>query len=110
MSSDSTSPLLCATCNQQAALATSLYCANCRDKQASQAHYHLTLPDGNKAEALDIMHALGHFNGYCYGAALAYLLRAPRKGTESEDLRKARFFINELLGESERNNGVSNNA
>ena len=38
---------------------------------------------------------------YCTGCAIKYLWRWKLKGG-SEDLRKARWYINELLGENER--------
>ena len=41
------------------------------------------------------------FRGYCKGAAQKYLWRERHKGGD-ESLRKARWYINELLGENER--------
>ena len=41
------------------------------------------------------------FRGYCKGAALKYVWRERHKGGD-ESLRKARWYINELLGENER--------
>lgn len=39
------------------------------------------------------------FVGFCLGNALKYLSRAGKKGDFSEDLAKARWYINRLLGE-----------
>ena len=41
------------------------------------------------------------FRGYCKGAAMKYVWRERHKGGD-ESLRKARWYINELLGENER--------
>jgi pyruvate dehydrogenase complex dehydrogenase (E1) component len=39
------------------------------------------------------------FQGFCLGNALKYLSRAGKKGDFSEDLAKARWYINRLLDE-----------
>lgn len=51
-------------------------------------------------ETIDYLQAkLTHdqFVGFCLGNALKYLSRAGKKGDFSEDLAKARWYINKLL-------------
>lgn len=60
-------------------------------------------PDHYKAggiETIDYLKAkLTHeeFVGYCKGNVLKYVSRSGRKGSAIEDLRKAQWYINELV-------------
>lgn len=51
----------------------------------------------NPYEAIKVIEAAGHGRGFCYGNALKYLLRAPHKGSELQDLKKARWYISRLI-------------
>ena len=39
------------------------------------------------------------FRAYCRGSAIKYLWRGPHKGTEQQDYEKARWYLNQLIGE-----------
>ena len=49
--------------------------------------------DDNPYEAIKVIEAAGWGEGFNRGNALKYLLRAGKKGSEVEDLRKARWYI-----------------
>lgn len=54
-------------------------------------------------EAIDaIRSALGPegFRAFCRGTAMAYLWRAPYKGTEATDYAKADFYVRRLISET----------
>jgi hypothetical protein len=53
-------------------------------------------------EAIEVIEAKGHGSGFCYGNALKYLMRAPYKGAELEDLRKARWYVERLIVKTEQ--------
>ena len=64
-----------------------------KDVIKSPSHYML---DGLNVEAIDVIKAvLGEdgFKAHCRGCALKYLLRADKKN-RTEDLKKARFYLN----------------
>lgn len=46
-------------------------------------------------EAITVIESVG--SGYCRGNALKYLCRAPHKGTEAADLRKAAWYVRRLV-------------
>ena len=46
-------------------------------------------------EAITVIESVG--SGYCRGNALNYLCRAPHKGTEAADLRKAAWYVRRLV-------------
>lgn len=50
-----------------------------------------------KFESIEVIEDQGHGRGFCYGNALKYLHRAPHKGREVEDLRKARWYVERLI-------------
>lgn len=55
-------------------------------------------------EAIDVLEAKmspEEFRAYLYGAILKYLLRCKYKGKELEDLRKALWYLNKLVGKHE---------
>lgn len=55
-------------------------------------------------EAIDVLEAKMspmEFRAYLYGAALKYLLRCKYKGKEVEDLNKAVWYLNKLVGKYE---------
>ena len=58
-------------------------------------HYNV-----GEIETIDYIEDQGHGKGFCYGNALKYLARAPHKGTEEADLRKALWYIERLLKEA----------
>jgi len=71
------------------------------DMVNNPAHYKLVLPDGEKIEAIDVIHAaLGPLQttAYCRGAAIKYLLRADKKKAYAQDLRKAAWYCSHAAG------------
>jgi cytidyltransferase-like protein len=48
-------------------------------------------------EVIDLIEENGYGNGFCYGNAIKYLLRAPHKGEEKQDLEKAIWYIRRLI-------------
>lgn len=53
--------------------------------------------DGSVAfEPIKVIEAWGWGEGFCYGNAIKYILRAPHKGSERADLEKARWYLNRL--------------
>jgi hypothetical protein len=52
-------------------------------------------------ESIDVIEDQGHGRGFCYGNAIKYLHRAPHKGTEAADLRKAIWYVERLLRQLE---------
>lgn len=54
-----------------------------------------------KHESIDIIEDQGHLRGFCYGNVLKYMHRAPHKGKELKDLKKARWYLNKLIGAEE---------
>lgn len=60
---------------------------------------------GDPHEAIKVIEHMGWGRGFCRGSAIKYLLRAGRKGTETDeaaDLRKALWFIDRDLSGLER--------
>jgi hypothetical protein len=64
------------------------------DAVTSPAHYRL----GGGLEVLDVMEALGWAEGYLKANALKYLMRHEHKGKPVEDLKKARYCLDRLIG------------
>lgn len=68
------------------------------------AHYNM----GGEKEAdgtakFEVIKVIENWDlGFCFGNALKYILRAPHKGSELEDLKKARWYLRrtEVNGES----------
>ena len=56
---------------------------------------HPTHYTASPYEAITVIESVG--SGYCRGNALKYLCRAPRKGTEAADLRKAAWYVRRLV-------------
>lgn len=54
-----------------------------------------------RIESIEFIEDQGHGRGFCYGNALKYLTRAPHKGTELEDLKKALWYIQRLVASLE---------
>lgn len=55
----------------------------------------------NCIECFDVIKAaIGEvgFNSFCYGNVLKYLFRANYKGSYMEDLKKAMFYLKEIIG------------
>lgn len=55
-------------------------------------------------EVIDILKAKmsnEEFLGYLKGSLMAYLFRAPHKGQEFEDYKKAQWYLNRLIAEKE---------
>ena len=59
---------------------------------------------GSNIECIDAMKAmLGHYGfiSYLQGNLMKYLWRSPAKGNQSQDLKKAEWFLNRLIEEIE---------
>lgn len=56
-------------------------------------------------EPIKVIEAWGYAEGFCFGNALKYILRAPHKGSEREDLEKAHWYLCRLIGCSEPSGG-----
>lgn len=50
-----------------------------------------------KTEVIDIIAEQGHGKSFCYGNALKYIMRAPHKNNEKEDIEKAIWYLNWLV-------------
>ena len=46
-------------------------------------------------EVIDVIEAFGL--GFCDGNAIKYILRAGKKGSREEDLKKARWYLDRML-------------
>jgi hypothetical protein len=64
------------------------------DPVTAPSHYKL----GNGLEVLDVMESLGWAEGYLKANALKYLMRHEHKGNPVEDLKKARYCLDRLIG------------
>jgi len=56
-------------------------------------------------ETIDVMQAKltpEQFEGYLRGCIIKYILRAGKKGYALDDLKKAQWYLNKLIGEFER--------
>lgn len=62
----------------------------------SPPHYNC-----GEVETIDGIEAAGHLEGFCAGSALKYLWRYRHKGKPIEDLKKARWYLNKLIGHLE---------
>jgi hypothetical protein len=59
---------------------------------------------GSNIECIDAIKAmLGHYGfiSYLQGNLMKYLWRSPAKGNQSQDLKKAEWFLNRLIEEIE---------
>ena len=56
---------------------------------------HPTHYTASPYEAITVIESVG--SGYCRGNALKYLCRAPHKGSEAADLRKAAWYVRRLV-------------
>jgi len=56
---------------------------------------HYELPDG--LQTIDVIADMGCFDGFCGGNLLKYQLRAKHKGSYTQDLQKARDYMEFLL-------------
>jgi hypothetical protein len=69
-------------------------------------HYNQGGPIGKDGtaeyEVIKIIDDLGWGFQFCMGNALKYVLRAPHKGTEKQDLEKARWYLRRALAYPER--------
>lgn len=52
-------------------------------------------------ECIDVIEDQGHGRGFCYGNAIKYLIRAPHKGSELADLKKASWYVARLIKQCE---------
>lgn len=82
------------------ALPGSKFCMGCRDKAGRKPYYTFNTPKG-PVELEDLLKAKGWYESFCAGNALKYLLRHDTKENAKADLEKARFYINQLLGDSQ---------
>ena len=81
--------------------------AEAPDEVVSPSHYTaqrtLYLSGGQLAEAIDVLEAFDLTrNGYLHNVG-KYILRAGRKGEELRDLKKARWYLDRLIGRMEGN-------
>lgn len=58
--------------------------------------------ESNLYEAIKIIEAMGWGKAFCYGNAAKYLYRAELKGNESEDLKKAMWYIQRRIEQIEK--------
>ena len=63
-----------------------------KEKVNHPSHYN-----SGQIEAIDIIKDAGMIEGFCLGNALKYILRARLKGTFTEDLKKARWYIDYMI-------------
>jgi hypothetical protein len=49
-------------------------------------------------ECIEVLEALGLAEHYCHGNAIKYLWRLKEKGKPLEDARKARWYVDRLIG------------
>lgn len=59
---------------------------------------HYTQGDG--IEPIDFIES--NSLNFCEGNVVKYVVRAPYKGTEVQDLKKARFYLNRLIKQAEK--------
>jgi len=57
-------------------------------------------------EPIKIVESWGWREGFCYGNAVKYILRATHKGSEKEDLKKAHWYLSRLLSPPSRGEKV----
>ena len=70
------------------------------DEVEKPYHYNIMgeQKDGRSIyEPVNVIEAWGWGEGFCYGNAIKYILRAPHKGTEESDLKKALWYLERLL-------------
>ena len=58
------------------------------------AHYG---GEDNQYEAIKIITGLGYGEDFCRGNVIKYLIRADKKGTEVEDLKKALWYLKRYM-------------
>ena len=63
-----------------------------KEKVNHPSHYN-----SGQIEAIDIIEDAGMIEGFCLGNALKYILRAKHKGNFTEDLKKARWYIDYMI-------------
>ncbi len=63
-----------------------------KEKVDHPSHYNY-----GQIEAIEIIKDAGMIEGFCLGNALKYLLRAKHKGNFTEDLKKARWYIDYMI-------------
>lgn len=71
----------------------------CGSKVVHPSHYNQ-----NGIECFDVIKAaIGDdgFEHFCFGNAVKYLFRAKHKGNYIEDLKKAKFYIDEIIKKHE---------
>ena len=51
----------------------------------------------NQYEAIKIITGLGYGEDFCRGNVIKYLIRADKKGTEVEDLKKALWYLKRYM-------------
>lgn len=68
-------------------------------------HYH-NKGDGTSGvfETIKVIEAWGLLNNFCLGNVLKYVSRASKHGTELEDIKKARWYLDREIERLERVN------
>ena len=61
---------------------------------------HYTVGNVECLDAIEAALGPEGFMAYCRGQVLKYTWRAPHKGNEGQDYRKAAFYLNRLIEES----------
>jgi hypothetical protein len=56
-------------------------------------------------ECIDFIEDQELGDGFCYGNAIKYLVRARHKSNEVEDLKKARWYVDRLIKRKEESDG-----
>jgi len=66
------------------------------DQQDSTVNHPSHYNQGG-TEVIDIIAEQGHGESFCYGNAMKYIMRAPHKNNEKEDLEKAMWYLKWLV-------------
>ena len=62
------------------------------------AHYNQGPLDADGTAKYETIKVIEDWSlGFCLGNALKYILRAPHKGTENQDLAKSRWYLNRYI-------------
>ncbi len=60
---------------------------------------------GKGVECIEAIEAAGFGEAFCLGSAIKYIWRAKHKGAFVEDLKKARWYLDRVIENSERGPG-----
>jgi len=71
--------------------------SNKKEEIDHPSHYN-----AGQYEAIDVIEDQGFGEGFCYGNAIKYLLRAKHKGNELKDLKKTQWYLDRLIQNLEK--------